>query len=55
MVQVETNLVVADNSGAPKVRLFRLRRIVPLDFDVERTSSCAPSKHAIPNGNQKSK
>lgn len=50
MVQVETNLVVADNSGARKVRIFRL-----YGGSVRKTSTigdivlCAV-KEAIPNG-----
>ncbi len=50
MVQVETNLVVADNSGARKVRIFRL-----YGGSVRKTSTigdivlCAV-KDAIPNG-----
>ena len=50
MVQVETNLVVADNSGARKVRIFRL-----YGGSVRNTSTigdivlCAV-KEAIPNG-----
>jgi len=50
MVQVETNLVVADNSGARKVRIFRLyggsfRKTSTIDDIV----LCAV-KDAIPNG-----
>jgi len=50
MVQVETNLVVADNSGARKVRIFRL-----YGGSFRKTSTigdivlCAV-KDAIPNG-----
>jgi len=50
MVQVETNLVVADNSGARKVRIFRL-----YGGSVRKTSTigdivlCAVME-AIPNG-----
>jgi len=50
MVQVETNLVVADNSGARKVRIFRL-----YGGSLRKTSSigdivlCAV-KEAVPNG-----
>jgi large subunit ribosomal protein L14 len=53
MVQNETNLVVADNSGAKKVRIFRL-----LGGSFRKSASIGDIvmcsvKDAIPNGNVK--
>lgn len=50
MVQVETNLVVADNSGARKVRIFRLYGgSIRKNSTIGDIVLCAV-KDAIPNG-----
>ena len=53
MVQVETNLKVADNSGAKSVRIFRIKGgSVKKSASIGDIVMCAV-KSAIPNGSVK--